>query len=232
MGDRKLADWGNFQKRLIQINPFAIVRCPIETPHLINDVCGKCGGEKELYDLTSGTCDKCSGDETYDKEDRKCLSKKLITGLSDIIPSIVPVSVPTMAAVPVTVTATSVQNSTTPVAPVVVTPVVATVTATPTPTPTITVLAPVDPTRPAFLTNPDTYGLILDNETLEQYRARYNLLKSQGVDDCPNATGYFDGKQCVGCPGNDSKFLQSTKKCTRCPKGTWYKYAIRNCVPE
>lgn len=67
VGDRKLSDWQSFQQRLIKINPITIVKCPIENPHLLNDTCGKCEGENNLYDLTTGLCDKCNVNETYDK---------------------------------------------------------------------------------------------------------------------------------------------------------------------
>lgn len=216
----------------MKINPVAIVRCPLDKPHLIDDKCGKCEGENNLYDLTSGKCEKCGDNESYDKDDRKCLSKKLITGLNDIIASITPVPVavpvqPAPATVTVSTTPTS-ENKTT-------TTTTTTETITP-PTPVlVTPIATVSSdhgARPAFLTNPTTYGLILDNESLDQFTARYNYWKGEGVEDCPNAKGYFDGTSCIGCPGVDSKFQQSTRKCTKCPKGTYYKFALRNCVPD
>ena len=54
--------------------------------------------------------------------------------------------------------------------------------------------------------------------------------KKEGARECPITKPYFDGSNCINCPGEDTFFSFDARTCTTCSRGTLFSINLHSCV--
>jgi hypothetical protein len=83
-----------------------------------------------------------------------------------------------------------------------------------------------------YQTNINSSNLLFNGISPAQYQATYNQnkLTYPNIKDCPPATPYFDGFNCIACNGTLPLFSMYHKLCSICPPTAPYDPATFNCV--
>lgn len=80
----------------------------------------------------------------------------------------------------------------------------------------------LQPLSGPYQTNINTPNLIYGSTPKAQLQDQYDTNKANGAQDCPAATPFYDGYNCIQCPPTAPLFNLQYRICMRCPEGYTY----------